>query len=307
MTVFNLAGHIYIVVQYRKVKVSMMARTRTTAALDDLDMRGDVDLVLSSIKAVMSCDEQVKCQRDGPDSLKTVADLFLSVGLELPPLNPFHQQAVNRHLFQQLLTLHATSRYPIVIAQTPSVKVTAEEENAIRYASGYLAMKALKKYKKTKGCNSVHFVECLLHMASSGEESSFIEYTRDWIKKVDRGGLFHVNDNTFNFFKSVETKTQELLPKHLGTKADGPNKSDLIRMITEDDDVEFWWSMLAIDILDEAGTTALLNELVDMWVTIRGFAVVSNWLEQYKIAQKSTVKKSKPLRKKLQQQSESQD
>ena len=40
-----------------------------------------------------------------------------------------------------------------------------------------------------------------------------------------------------------------------------------------------------------------------MWVTIRGFAMVPSWLEQYKLAQKENTKKSKSLRKTLKQAS----
>ena len=321
------------------------------------NLKGDVELVYTSFKAAMSCDAEVNCQRDGPDSLTTVADLFpagdndalsdfctellkamrsilsaerqvkpkafqeqslvkfhrlkleklqliwqtLSAGLELPPVNPFQQQAVNRHLFQRLVINAAKSRKPAVASRKHRSQLTTEEDNAIRYASGYVAMKLLNKYRKLETANAVHFVECFSNMASLGEESSYYEYTLEWLVNIDRGGLFYINDSTFSFFKAIEIKTQALLPQHLAAKGDVPDKSknDLIQKIVDDEDVEFLWSVLSIDIPDEAGAAKLLNDIVNMWVTIRGFAVVSNWLEQYKIAQKHTVKKSKRLRKKL--------
>ena len=72
----------------------------------------------------------------------------------------------------------------------------------------------------------------------------------------------------------------------------------------EDDDVQFWWGMLAIDIKKESEADDLLHEIVSLWVTIRGFAVTSFWLEQYKNVQQKTVKKSKSLRKTLDKQSD---
>ncbi len=117
---------------------------------------------------------------------------------------------------------------------------------------------------------------------------------------VDRGGLFSVNNSTFSFFKAIEIKTQELLPQHLAAKPNAA-KHDLIKSIEEDDEVQFWWSMLAVDIPEKDASAELLKNLIDMWVTIRGFAVVSNWLEQYNVAQKQSVKKSKRLRETLQQ------
>ncbi len=221
----------------------------------------------------------------------------LSIGLKLPPVNAFQQQAVNRHLFENILIDAAKSRTTrsTIPVQKPRLELTIEEDNAIRYASGYVAMKLLKKYQKKESDNAVHFVECLSNMASLGEESSFYDYTLEWISSVDRGGLFSVNNSTFSFFKAIEIKTQELLPQHLAAK------HDLIKSIEEDDEVQFWWSMLAVDIPEEDASAELLKNLIDMWVTIRGFAVVSNWLEQYNVAQKQSVKKSKRLRETLQQ------
>ncbi len=306
----------------------------------------------------MQCDAEVDCQKDGPDSLKAVSDLFPSndtssqvltdfytellqamrsilnfeeqiklkhfqeqslvkfhtlkicklpyiwhthsVGLKLPPVNAFQQQAVNRHQFEKLLIDAVKSRTTIAPAPKPRLELTIEEDNSIRYASGYVAMKLLHKYKKMTTDNAVHFVECLSNMASLGEEASFYDYTLEWMSSIDRGGLFYVNNSTFSFFETIEIKTQELLPQHLATKrnADTHNK---IKKIEEEDEVQFWWSMLAISIAEEDASAELLNNLISMWVTVRGFAVVSNWLEQYNISQKQSIKKSKRLRETLQQ------
>ena len=39
--------------------------------------------------------------------------------------------------------------------------------------------------------------------------------------------------------------------------------------------------------------------LVDMWVTMRGFALTSKWMEEYKLEKEKALKKSKSLRKEL--------
>ena len=40
------------------------------------NLEGDVELVYTSFKAAMLCEEEVNCQRDDQDSLTTVADIF---------------------------------------------------------------------------------------------------------------------------------------------------------------------------------------------------------------------------------------
>ena len=56
--------------------------------------------------------------------------------------------------------------------------------------------------------------------------------------------------------------------------------------------------MLSVDIDDEY-TQELLQELIDKWVCMLGFAIASSWLEDYKMVSGKTIKKSKPLRKRL--------
>ena len=68
----------------------------------------------------------------------------------------------------------------------------------------------------------------------------------------------------------------------------------------ENEEVLFHWSMIAVDI-DKEHANELLQEIVMLWVTIRGFAVAASWLEHYKEEARTTTKKSRGLRKKLSQ------
>ena len=69
-----------------------------------------------------------------------------------------------------------------------------------------------------------------------------------------------------------------------------------MKSIEEDNDVQFHWCMLSVDINVEY-TQELLHELINKWVHMRRFAMASSWLEEYKLVSGKTVKKSKPLRK----------
>ena len=85
---------------------------------------------------------------------------------------------------------------------TPApLKQVSEEENAVRYASGFVRIRLMKKYKKINNIKAAQFVDCLSHMALSSsnedEESSYYEYMKTWIDIVNRGGLFCVNEKFF--------------------------------------------------------------------------------------------------------------
>ena len=60
--------------------------------------------------------------------------------------------------------------HPRIKAQ--SAILSNEEENAIRYACGYVCMKVLKTLRSSKKANAIQFAECLSNMACDGDESS---------------------------------------------------------------------------------------------------------------------------------------
>ena len=56
--------------------------------------------------------------------------------------------------------------------------------------------------------------------------------------------------------------------------------------------------MIAVDMSEDVAQT-LLNMIIDMWVTVRGFSFVKCYLELYKQRQKKITQRSKGLRKEL--------
>ena len=165
-----------------------------------------------------------------------------------------------------------------------------EEENALRYASGYVALKTMRELH---GKKASELVDCLSNMAVIGNE------TTEWIKSVDRGGLFIVNDACFRLFRSIECVKQLSLPYFTQSylhESDGKIEESVLKGIIDDDDVQFNWS---VDIEDESHSAELRHILVQKWITIRGFGIASLWLEEHKRASKQTTKRKKALRKEL--------
>lgn len=209
----------------------------------------------------------------------------------LPCVSCLLSQSVNRRVFEKLLAENFSATPAGSDVQTG---IFADEENTIRYVSGFIPYKLLCKYKKENTSKAGEFVECLNHMAVEGPESNFYDYTRMWIKLVDRGGLYHVSDNCYLFFRALELKTRHLLPQHL----QNPSKSKdlLIKELLDDEDIQFFWSMLSVDISDPDTAYELLQDVATLWITIRGFSLAGAWMEKYKEKKKS-VKRTKALRK----------
>lgn len=144
------------------------------------------------------------------------------------------------------------------------------------------------------------------NMAVQGDTTDFTSYTSEWFEKTNRGGLFPVNDETLTFFIAVEKVTRIHLSKYCSNNY-GNTKDVLIKIVTEDSDVQFYWTLICQDIDEEEDAIRLLEEIVTLWITIRGFSQASIWLEEYKKAKQLTLSKTRALRKKLEKDHEKKD
>ena len=135
--------------------------------------------------------------------------LFEEQDSVIPKLSPLVYQNVNQRLYEDLVRSHMCS--PSTVTCRPPTEVpqlTEDEENVIRYAAGYVALKLLKKYERT----IPEFVECLSTMAVDGDDSSLLEYTSKWTRQVNRGGLYEVGDMCYALFREIELNTRQHLP-----------------------------------------------------------------------------------------------
>ena len=120
-----------------------------------------------------------------------------------------------------------------------------------------------------------------------------------WLNSIDRGGLWHISDMTYVVFQAMEEAVRQQLRKsntHNLTLSGG--KHALVSKIASDEAVQFHWSVVAAD-FGEAEEKILLDMIIDLWVTIRGFSFVSGWIEAYKQSNKRNLQKSKALRSDL--------
>ena len=64
-------------------------------------------------------------------------------------------------------------------------------------------------------------------MEMDGLESSFYDYTKEWIAKVNRGGLFKVSNKAYCLFVAIENTINGMLHEHLyGTSITTLNDKD---------------------------------------------------------------------------------
>ena len=136
----------------------------------------------------------------------------------------------------------------------------------------------MKQYENESSDEAVQFVAHLSSMAVNGQDNCQ-HYTTEWIRKVNRGGLFCTNDCTndcaYELFLAVKRKVRVRLPQHLLSQHRVIRVSSLKLYIVSNNDVQFNWSMLSADIDSEVYACELLEEMKKLLVSMQGFSTAS--------------------------------
>ncbi|XP_071854441.1 uncharacterized protein [Apostichopus japonicus] len=116
-------------------------------------------------------------------------------------------QYLLEQMFRQLMHEMMDKDMPAQVQLSKDVTMDKNEEQALRYCSGYIPAKLLKRYKCLKNNQTAAaFVKVLESWGENSVEDAptFVAYTKVWLEKQNRGGLFVVKDNVYLFFKAME-------------------------------------------------------------------------------------------------------
>ena len=187
---------------------------------------------------------------------------------------------------------------------TTAASVTPEtsinEGYALRYAAGYVVRHVLKKIRASNLPHKDDLIKCCQRLVKTHSSDDTENTAEEWTDLVDRGGLYHVKETTFQLFVALEDEVR----KYLG-QLSSPNamrvKDRFISSLCDCEDVLFCWCITAadFDIVDTDVHNHLLKMIIDLFVTVRGFSYASEWMEHYKQAHKKCTQCSKSLRKRL--------
>ena len=168
--------------------------------------------------------------------------------------------------------------------------LTSEECCALRYVAGYTFRKVYSSIDL-----SIHpqkdVMMCLL-MELVGDGVSSSSESERWMGMINRGGLWTINDQAYDILVIME---EEIRRKYTLASNKQWCASTCSEAILRNDDLHFQWCIVAAAIEHEL----LLQKIVDLYVTVRGFAFATSCLEMFKQAQHKTMKKTRSLRSEL--------
>ena len=220
----------------------------------------------------------------------TMWTTFLTTNLNAE-CHPILWQLISDRVFKSLVKKQFPLDSPSGAAdEVPDM--TNQEVNALRYAAGYVPRALRKKLKQSANPRKGQLLLCLMDLLDDGDEEH--GESEKWLDLVDRGGLTRVNETTFQVFLAMETE----LRHHLKSENTPNFKTYVNKQVLDNEDVAFYWSILSAE-WEESDSQALLELVVNLFLTIRGFAYASSWMEKFKKDSEKTLQKSKGLRKTL--------
>ena len=99
-------------------------------------------------------------------------------------------------------------------------------------------------------------------------------------------------------FSAIEEVVRTHLRVENVRKISEGEKCQLTGKVEQCDEVQFYWSIVAIDMPVEVADV-LLKMIIEKWITIRGFSFAKCYMELYKQRAKKITQRSKGLRKEL--------
>ena len=187
-----------------------------------------------------------------------------------------------------------------------------EECKALRYTIGYVIRSLMKKLTRSAHPQKEELILCLRELIVESGRSNYMylhlshitvvdiddseeldRQSDDWTILMDRGSLYHVSDDTFQLFITMELELRQCLSKIHSSVI----KDTAVEKILKNDDIFDQWYDISVNWGDESDD--LLQIIAEHWIMIRGFSHAGAFMETYKKKHSKSIEKSKGIRKNL--------
>ena len=157
----------------------------------------------------------------------------ISAEMKVPHIPAFYQ-AVTDHIFKEMFVAITPVQERLL---QPIQPLSYEDVNVIRFAAGYVCRKVYTKVNNSRHPNKEELLSCIMELVERGdvEPSS----STDWVREVDRGGLWHVNESTYMLFCAMEEEFRHHFRlSNMSQLVDGL-RDEVVASITCNEDVAF--------------------------------------------------------------------
>ena len=123
--------------------------------------------------------------------------------------------------------------------------------------------------------------------------------TETWTNLIDRGGLTHVNDCTYELFCEMEKALGSFYQFDKAVFNNQHPKEEIVKKLSNNTEILHQWQKLTEDENDLIAVDELYTTIISEFVTVRGFYFAKSIVETYKAVCHKNLQKSKGLRKSI--------
>ena len=193
------------------------------------------------------------------------------------PAFPGFIQYATRRALQNLIKLAYQLDGSMCDTTDHAGQISSLECEALRYVAGYVCRKIREQIKSS---SSLKNKDMLLLLLSRLKEDANDNDHDSWIARIDRGGLWHVSEGMFILFYIMEEEVRHYYTIYLPENSDH-KKAIILNALLDNDDLLHKWAQITTG-EDENVTSDLLKQIIQLHLTIRGFAFARSCLELYK-------------------------
>ena len=110
---------------------------------------------------------------------------------------------------------------------------------------------------------------------------------------IDRGGLWWINDDIFSLFVIMEEEIRQKLTKDSASKFKEGTKTEILVGLMQNEELLFECCIVVRTTVNDDSSPVLLQQIAELYLTVRGFAFATSCLELYKQAHKKHCKRKK--------------
>ena len=158
-----------------------------------------------------------------------------------------------------------------------NLNLSPHEAKVLRHVARFLSFSIKSLYETRNDATSKVIVTILnswrLSNNADEREQAYLEFSNAWVDRIDRGGLFLVNDDFYVFVKRIEDVVRKVFNKNLINSYQGEDLRDtLMRRFEASPIMDSTWATLTRHVEDKKAKTILKEIILRKWIDIRARA-----------------------------------